>query len=558
MYESFFGLKELPFSIAPDPRYLYMSERHREALAHLLYGTGRDGGFVLLTGEVGTGKTTVCRRFLQKLPENTDVAFIVHPRLTARELLATICDELAIKVRPHASVKALIDAINAHLLEANARGRHVVLIIDEAQNLSTDVLEQLRLLTNLETDRRKLLQIILLGQPELQDMLARPELRQLAQRITARYHLDALSLAEVDAYITYRLGVAGCRRPVFSRGAVRRVYRHTRGIPRLINLLCDRALLGAYGEESPEVTPAIVNKAARELGLADMAIRLDSWKKNWFVRGVAGGLLAGLLMWLLVFGWVEREPAIEQITDAGPVPQSGVSDTGMVLTKAPDALQSAVSAGGAVPEHPYQHADGHSLDAVQWQNQLIRARGDARQAYIDVLRLWGLSAPPENEAYLCRWLQTQGMECLHHRGNWRVLLRLDRPAILPLLAPSGEERHVALLAVKGDQATISLDGKQLTLPASLLEEHWDGRFTVVWRVPPFRSAVIRPGEIRDEQAWLSDRLQKAGYALQGQSMQRVIRQFQADSGLKADGIAGAQTLIRLNTLTDPAVPTLVN
>jgi general secretion pathway protein A len=244
MYKDYFGLKELPFSIAPDPRYLYMSEQHREALAHLVYGMNTDGGFVLLTGEVGTGKTTVCRCLLEQIPENIDVAFILNPKLSVHELLASICDELRIQYpQGNNSIKVFIDHINAYLLDAHARDRKTVLIIEEAQNLSTDVLEQIRLLTNLETNQQKLLHIIMLGQPELRDKLSRPELRQLSQRITARYHLGSLSRHEVYGYVSHRLSVAGGHRKLFPDSVIGTLHRLSNGIPRLINLICDRAML---------------------------------------------------------------------------------------------------------------------------------------------------------------------------------------------------------------------------------------------------------------------------------------------------------------------------
>ncbi|MEO8165327.1 MAG: AAA family ATPase, partial [Betaproteobacteria bacterium] len=241
MYQQYFGLAEAPFSIAPDPRYLYLSQRHQEALAHLLYGVNGDGGFVLLTGEVGAGKTTVCRGLLQQIPASCDVAYIFNPRLTVEELLATICIEFGIACPAgNTSIKVFVDRINTYLLDAHARGRHTVLIIDEAQNLSADVLEQMRLLTNLETDKRKLLQIILLGQPELAQLLAQPELRQVSQRIVARYHLGPLTKPEVAAYVQHRLEVAGALRPLFPASLMDRVYQLSGGIPRVINVLCDR------------------------------------------------------------------------------------------------------------------------------------------------------------------------------------------------------------------------------------------------------------------------------------------------------------------------------
>ena len=276
MYASYFGLKHEPFSIAPDPRYLFMSERHREALAHLLYGLGGGGGFVLLSGEIGTGKTTVCRLFLEQVPANCNVAYIFNPKLTVAELLQSVCDEFHIpgarKGRPPPTVKDYLDPLNEFLLQAHAAGRNNVLIIDEAQNLSAEVLEQLRLLTNLETVERKLLQIILIGQPELRSMLARPELEQLAQRVIARYHLDALTPAETAHYMQHRCEVAGLSRPLpFERKALRRIHQLARGVPRRINLLCDRALLGAFANSQAAVDRATVDKAAAEVFDAPVA-----------------------------------------------------------------------------------------------------------------------------------------------------------------------------------------------------------------------------------------------------------------------------------------------
>ena len=266
MYTNYFGLKENPFSISPDPRYLYMSERHREALAHLLYGVKGDGCFVLLTGDVGTGKTTVARCFLAQLPDNTDVAFIVNPRLTPLELLETICEEFKIPVTGNEkSVKIYIDRLNSYLLHAHAKGRNSVLLIDEAQNLSLDLLEQLRLLTNLETDQTKLLKIMLLGQTELKNMLEHHGAVQINQRITSRYHLLPLDRDNSTSYILHRLAVAGEKQKIFSRAALDHVFRLSSGIPRLINVLCDRAMLGAYVEEKYLVSGKIVDRAAQEV-----------------------------------------------------------------------------------------------------------------------------------------------------------------------------------------------------------------------------------------------------------------------------------------------------
>ncbi len=307
MYKDYFGLRELPFSIAPDPRYLYMSGQHRDALAHLLYGINSDGAFILLTGEVGTGKTTVCRCLLEQMPADCDIAFILNPKMTTAELLATVCDELHIPYPAGtASIKLFVDLINSFLLAAHAKGRRTVLIIEEAQNLSPELLEQVRLLTNLETNQRKLLQIIMIGQPELRDMLAREDLRQLAQRITARYHLGPLSLQELPAYIAHRLAVAGVRGRLFPDATIRKIFSLSGGIPRLINLLCDRALLGTYAQGREEVDLPTLVKASQEVFGSDAAPRSLYARdtRTWAVLGA--GMFIALLLAVVAYGIMNR------------------------------------------------------------------------------------------------------------------------------------------------------------------------------------------------------------------------------------------------------------
>ncbi|WP_101759483.1 ExeA family protein [Oceanicoccus sp. KOV_DT_Chl] len=294
MYQQYFGLTDAPFSIAPDPRYLYLSDKHREALAHLIYGVGDQGGFVVLTGEVGTGKTTICRCLLQQVPDNADVAFIINPKQSINQLLQSVCSDLNIEHDKGITSKELIDLLNHYLLAAHGRGRNTILIIDEAQNLSVDVLEQLRLLTNLETNEKKLLQLVLLGQPELLDILEQPELRQLAQRVTARYHLDPLSKSEVTAYIHHRLSVAGCRSELFPAKAIKKIYQLSRGIPRLINLISDRTLLGIYATSSDQASVKIVNNAAQELFTSKST---DKNKPIWFILLAIVLMLVSFAVW---------------------------------------------------------------------------------------------------------------------------------------------------------------------------------------------------------------------------------------------------------------------
>jgi general secretion pathway protein A len=341
MYEAHFQLRQAPFSIAPDPEFLYLSDGHREAFAHLTYGLSQ-GGFVLISGEVGTGKTTLLRNLLQQMPQDVEVAFILNPRLTVRELLETICDELRIDYSrsDRTSVKHYIDALNAHLLATHASGRSTVLIIDEAQNLAPAVLEQIRLLTNLETDKRKLLRVMLLGQPELLELLARKELRQLAQRITARYHLRGLDRAETAAYVLHRLKRAGGSALIFTTPALNRLYRLSGGIPRLINLIADRALLGAYGAGQHRVHWRMVGSAAREvLG------RRSSAMGRWIAAGVASAALVALFVaWLL---WPSAPESSNASQTAASVPAPRAASTG--TAPAPSDPTDASDAPGATP-----------------------------------------------------------------------------------------------------------------------------------------------------------------------------------------------------------------
>jgi general secretion pathway protein A len=298
MYHTFFGLLEPPFAITPDPRYLFLSHRHAEALAHLIYGVSEAGGFIQLTGEVGTGKTTVVRSLLARDLPGVEIALVLNPRLTVKEFLQTLCQELKIRLTParRGSIKSLMDAIGERLLAAHAEGRRVALLIDEAHLLDREVLEQVRLLTNLETATRKLLQIILIGQPELRVLLARQDLRQVAQRITGRHHLEALSTEETAEYVQHRLRVAGATTEIFSPRALSALHRASGGLPRLINVIADRALLGAYGHERQQVDAAMVKRAAAEVsGAAEVTVGFWPW-----LVGVLTILLVGLsVAWLV-------------------------------------------------------------------------------------------------------------------------------------------------------------------------------------------------------------------------------------------------------------------
>jgi general secretion pathway protein A len=420
MYLSFFSLNEKPFAITPDPRYLYLSERHAEALAHLLYGVNEAGGFIQLTGEVGTGKTTVVRTLLSRVPHHADVAVILNPRVTPVEFLLTICEELGLGIAEadRDSVKGLVDALNRRLLATHADGRRVIVIVDEAQNLSAEVLEQVRLLTNLETPTQKLLQIILIGQPELRELLDRTELRQLAQRITGRYHLEPLSREETRGYVRHRLRVAGAAQEIFSDSALAEVHRLSSGIPRVINVTCDRALLGAYTQEMRKVTASLVRSAAGEVYGRRF---LPSWM-SWLV-GALGLLGIGgvaLLGWHL---WQQQRLPFQGATGVAAASVRPAAATAAI----PPGSTPAAGLSTAVAALP---AAAHAAASL---NALLAANGadttDAA-AYRHLLSLWGAAMTEDKNP--CGQALKAGLSCLEQRGAWAQVRALNRPAILTL------------------------------------------------------------------------------------------------------------------------------
>jgi general secretion pathway protein A len=542
MYLAHFGLREPPFSITPDPRFLYMSARHREALAHLVYGVGEHGGFVQLTGEVGTGKTSVCRCLLEQLPAHVDLALVLNPRLSPVELLATVCDELRIQYPAGTtSSKALVDRLHAHLLEAHAARRRTVLIIDEAQNLAPEVLEEVRLLTNLETAREKLLQVILIGQPELTTILDQPKLRQLAQRVTARYHLEPLSRAETGVYIRHRLAVAGRGRPVFTNGALRVLHRKSRGVPRLINAVADRALLGAYTLERPDVDAAIVRRAAAEV----LGVPGRPWRR-WGRRAAAVAVVAiggGAGLVLLAPGELDHS----ERGRAGGTPAAARS-----LAKA-SATTTDASASGA----PVSPATSSLRDVLR-DGTLPATRGDALAV---LLGLWGVEAA--STRLDCGKLPRQGLECLATVGTWRKLRRLDLPAALELMGPMGERRYAALTALTTTEATLRFSDRVVTVPLAEVEPYWEGFFVVLWRPPP-GPLPVGPGARGPTADWLRERLARADGGLpaeHGQPFDEALRlrvvAFQQARSLEPHGVVDRETAVLLQaTDRTPDVPRL--
>jgi len=563
MYATFFGLRQSPFSIAPDPRYLFMSERHREALAHLLYGVGGGGGFVLLSGEIGAGKTTVCRCFLEQVPATCQVAYIFNPKLTVIELLQTVCDEFGVAVVAKgdapASVKPYIDALNAHLLAAHAQGRQCVLVIDEAQNLSADVLEQLRLLTNLETAERKLLQIILIGQPELRQMLASPGLEQLAQRVIARYHLGALSAAETAAYVAHRLAVGGLSGPLpFGVQALRRIHQLSGGVPRRINLLADRAMLGAYGQGQAHISAALVDRAAGEVFDDGLPRRQPGhWRWAW-AAALAVITLAGLAA---AWWWRPGAPVVLTRPASGPATaaSAAASAPASAPATAPASAPPLAAASSALPASATAPAQAVS-DLSGW---LAALPGDDQALWPDLLPLWGLDAGTP-VAQGCPQLADPAKRCYRSvKASWAQLRQMDRPGLLVLRDAQGQARFVHLAGLGSKQALLQAQGRAWRVPLEALTPWWRGEFATLWLAPPSYQGLIEPGAqgpavdalaqalaaVRDEPA------PAPGQRLVGPLAARLAA-FQRAQGLAADGVAGPTTFMQLMRLRGQAEPRL--
>jgi general secretion pathway protein A len=547
MYLSFFGLNEKPFAITPDPRYLYLSERHAEALAHLLYGINESGGFIQLTGEVGTGKTTVVRTLLSRVPHHADVAVILNPRVTPAEFLLTICEELGLVLADadRSSVKQMVDALNRRLLAAHAEGRRIIVIVDEAQNLSAEVLEQVRLLTNLETPTQKLLQIILIGQPELRELLDRTELRQLAQRITGRYHLEPLSSEETKGYVRHRLRVAGAAGEIFTPSALAEIYRLARGIPRVINVTCDRALLGAYTQETRRVSAALVRRAAGEV----YGRRFLPWWLGW-IAGVLGLLVvAGAIL----IGWQLWQRQVAPLHSAARKPPQAVVQP---VAAEPDAKPPAtVSMRGTAA------APAVSINALLAANG---ANTSEAAAFRRLLSLWGTAMADDKNP--CGQAAKAGLSCLDQRGSWAQVRALNRPAILTLTDDHGQRHRVVLSALDDQFATLNLGEHGDRVPLDELSRDWFGEFTVVWKPKTASTRPLSLGMRGDEVRWLRRSLN----ALQGaasdpehgdvydEELAIAVQNFQREHRLNVDGIAGIQTQVVLDTaLADPGSPLLL-
>lgn len=545
MYLEYFRLTENPFSIAPDPQFRYQGRREREAMAHLQYGLSVSGGFIQLTGEVGTGKTMLIRALLEELPDEVDVALILNPAMTVLEFVAAICDELRIRYKRQTnSLKTFVDLLNQYLLKNHARGRRTVLIMDEAQNLSREVLEQVRLLTNLETSKHKLLQIILVGQQELNDKLSSHDLRQLAQRIIARYTLGSLTKKETREYISHRCKVAGASHPLFTRSAMAWVYRLARGNPRMTNIICDRALLGAYSDDVPLADGQTVRKAALEVG---SSVPGRFWRRQW--AAVAAAAVAGVTLVLVLWqGWMVNDlagndplasatnslsPAQQQIVSSLPTKQAS-----KVSLDRPNQVSAAASNTGG-------------LDKLLASSAIA---GDTSLIFGQLFTLWGLQRTVPDNQTGCEAAKSEGLACIFNTGTWNNLRTYNRPALIELIAKNGQRHHVLVTGIDKDNVSVSLGDAQYVFPLAAVDRYWYGKYLLVWRPQPLVHGVLREGLQGPSITWLREALAHYfGTPLENQSdlfdstLKNQVIAFQKKHQLAADGVVGRITLMWLNT-----------
>ena len=570
MYLEFYGLEQAPFSITPDPHFVFLSEHHRDALAHLLYGIqqGGSGGFVQLTGEVGTGKTTLSRLLLNQLPENTQAALVLNPRLEPVELLQTICEELRLPLGTQTTTtddtavaetseqatdaqespaapapvhapapssanllggKALFDALSVYLLEAYARGERVVVIIDEAQNLSADALEQVRLLTNLETETQKLLQIILIGQPELRDTLARPELRQLAQRITARYHLRPLDERATSSYLRHRLNTSGAKRFPFSADAVRRIHRHSGGVPRLINVIAERALLGGYAQDLLTIDAKTVDRAAAE-ALAPSAESRDRHDRTPLITVGALVVLAAVIAFALSRGQT--------------------SETAAAAVAASTVTTPAVTApAGTATASSNAHI---ALGGEALLKRILDTPADSSREWLALNTRWKTPASVrKNSADACPPTLAPGWRCQRSRASLDQLLRLDRPVLLRLrVEPSAV--WASLLGGDTTKVRVSLNGSAIDIDRIALNTVWNGEYLAIWPAPDSLEARYASGDTSARE-WVSKRIRADG--INHTDPAAALRAFRASHGLRDSAALDADTVFVLaNRGSGPRLP----
>ncbi|MBV1907874.1 MAG: AAA family ATPase [Kangiellaceae bacterium] len=538
-----------------------MSNRYREALAHLTYGVEDGGGFVLLTGEVGTGKTTVCRCLLQQLPDKTRLAFVLNPKLNSLELLATICDELKIDYPENSnSLKLLTDKLSEYLLECYNKDLSVVVMIDEAQNIDSEVLEQIRLLTNLETNQKKLLQIILVGQPELQEKLAKRELRQLAQRITARYHLRPLNLKETMAYVLHRVRIAGGKKSLFSRKSIEQLHNKTAGIPRLINTICDRALVAASSRNKIQVDHKIMQEAITDV--MEGQKHSDTLVNKPHIGYPKFALLASVVVAVFVAAfWLGQQSKQPQINETKPQSSQQVNQSSQILSKqAVDSPNLLVLESDEIESSPVTRRSqatlvDHLLGNERWDN-------NGYWSMQQLLSLWQIDYSPLSDGPSCPFAKGFGLLCETSIGNWQQLRQLNRPAVLKFSAGLQGEFWGTVQSLSGLEAKLKFGEREVSVGLDELSTIWTGEFKLVWQAPQGYQGELKLGDRGDSVNWLSDQMRILGAdqlstsSVFDQSLKLAVSEFQRQRSITADGIAGMHTILMINRETLDGIPML--
>jgi len=521
IYLKHFGLVREPFSIVPDPGFLYPSNHHRQAVAHLKYGLDREGGFILLTGEVGTGKTTLTRTMLKRLPAHVRVAYVLNSKLEVSDALASICDELSIELPASSGLsfaKVCTDALNQDLLQAHAQGKKTLIVIEEAQNLTAEVLETLRLLSNLETHTHKLLHILLVGQPELLEILAQKELRQLNQRVVSRFHLLPLDKDDLANYVNHRLHRAGAKQPVFDSACMSMLYKLTKGVPRLINLVCQHSLLAAYSTETKTITPKLIKQASVEI-LGEQ--KLPHPLKEYWPHGLTAALLV-VVAWLFTAG-----PGIEY--------------------QEPSAKQPLSTAATPVQTSPA---------AIPGLNP-----------FAQLLSLWSIN---KSEVYsqedFTALAEFQGLKTQQITDAEVIDLEIiNRPGIVRLETSAGYLKSYLLTRIDQSGFTVTNGSDIQLLDGQGFRDRWSRSFTYLWR-PPIEVERLALGD-KDAQAvsWLQSQLQQVDQNAEAiisggrytQAIANQVLSFQREQEITADGVVGRETLLRLNQLTQTGIPLLI-
>ena len=584
MFGQFFNIDESVFSIAPNPKYLYLSRQHEEALAHLVYGVTRKGGFVCLTGDIGTGKTTICRTMFEQLPENTDIAFVINPKFSPLELLASICDELKISYSYfQPNVKEYVKKIHEYLIDAHAKGRNTVLVIDEAQNLSADTLEHVRALTNVETNEEKLLQIILIGQPELKDLLAKPELEQVNQRITARFHIGPLNLNETNHYISHRLSIAGATQTIFTKSNIKQIHRLSCGVPRLINILCDRILLGAYTLSQLNITSAIIKQSADEV------FESKQTNRDRYPRALVASLFALLISGAVVFAYQNSKPNLIEnkitinATDADIHTEDKIHENNHDLTYENDdryiVNEDNASEDKVINARVDRENSGHSINEVKPEsynddsdiaiydehetNSIENDFSKRGLAFQEIFRLWGIEYSNSSQEP-CEQAIAHNLYCFKSNGDIATLRKLNRPSVLKSSSTHFEPSYAALVSIEDDKAILSEKGNLYLTEISEIEANWSGEYEVLWRpiapgkkyiIPGAKGKAVQELDIQLAKVMGHDPLLSNPFIYSSQ-LEIQVKNFQISRKITADAIVGPITQIQIKNALGTDTPYL--